>query len=188
MRMSVPCNCLSTCCRQSSTVLNGCSGCASRSKLKSDGPQVKQSTPGLASWRAQGVAGVGAGGERFDLETENAGSFPPRRILLTVVAAFDAIPSIPAPAPFARLGVVESRQRLIDDGVGLDQGHLNAQGAEIEDVANEIGMARMLDAELHGDPDLLSHGAKRHQQLFVVRGMLAIHRHKTVRVSTQDVF
>src|SRR5436853_3824105 len=46
----------------------------------------------------------------------------------------------------------------------------------------------MLDAELRGDPDLLSHGAKRHQTLFVIRAMLAVHRHKTVGVATQDVF
>ena len=51
-RISVPSNCLRTCRRQSSTVLNGCSGWASRSKLKSDGPQVRQSTPDFASWRA----------------------------------------------------------------------------------------------------------------------------------------
>src|SRR6266516_2682413 len=47
----MPCSCCTTWRTQSSTVLKGCSGWASRLKLKSDGPKERQSTPGLASLR-----------------------------------------------------------------------------------------------------------------------------------------
>jgi hypothetical protein len=126
--------------------------------------------------------------ECFDLETEDTMGVPPRGILQTVRAAFDAIARRPSPAPFAHLGVVEGRERLSHDGCLLNQWHLNAQRTKIEDIANEIGVSRVLDAKLYGDPHVLSQDAKRYEPFFVVWAMLAIDSHEIVGVLTQDVF
>ncbi len=131
---------------------------------------------------------MGHGAQGFHLQTQNARLIPPRGIRQAVIASPDTVACSPAPAAFADLRIVKGRQRFVYDGFVLHQWHLDCQWPQIENVANEIGMPRVFDAELHGDADRCRHGAKRHQALFAVRAMLTIDGDEPVGIPTQNNF
>ena len=69
-------------------------------------------------------------------------------------------PSMPyrAAPPQLRLatcGIVEPVDSLVHYCFVLDERHFDAQGAEVENVAYKVGVARVLDAELDRYADLL---------------------------------
>ena len=112
---------------------------------------------------------------------------PPLGIRTAVVPAFDTTPGSAAPTPVAKLRVVKIRQGLIHRGLVLNLWDLDSRGAQVKQVADEVRMACMLDAELHGDIQLLGNGTELHELLFVEGCVLAINGDEIIGVSAQYI-
>jgi hypothetical protein len=97
-------------------------------------------------------------------------------------------PGCPSPAPVAKLRVVKIRQGLIYRGLVLDLGDLDSRWAQVEQVADEVRMACMLDAELHGDLHLLRKSAELDEPVFIEGRVLTINGDKIIGVAAQNIF
>src|SRR5262249_30266612 len=138
--------------------------------------QVRRAEREAVHARLGELTGLGDRLNGLDLKPEDTIVVPPLGIRTAIVPAFDTAPGSAAPAPVANLRVVKIRQGLIHRGLVFDLGDLDTRGTQVEQVADEVRMAGMLDAELHGDIQLLRHGAELDELLFVEGHVLAINR------------
>ncbi len=133
------------------------------SKLKSAGPQVRQSTPDLASLRAFVTAArVSICRHRTPCSFHHwAYSSRPSRPLT---------PCRATPTTVSHLGVIKGVQGFLHHRFILHQGDLDSHGSQVQDVSDEIGVAGVLDAELNRHPQVLGGGTEGDQLLLVGRG------------------
>ena len=105
-----------------------------------------------------------------------------------VAAAFlETQPRAPTPAPNPVRHVVEIRNRLVHRLLRLHLRNLNAGRTQIQVVADQVRMPRMLDPKLHVDANLRRHLAESDQGLLVERGVLAVRAHEVIRPRRDDV-
>jgi hypothetical protein len=94
------------------------------------------------------LAGLGDRLNGLDLQPEDTVVVPPLGIRAAVVPALNTAPSGTSPAPVTQLGVVKIRQGLSHRSLVFDLGDLDARRTQVEQVADEVCMARMLDTAL----------------------------------------
>jgi hypothetical protein len=123
----------------------------------------------------------------LDLELEDAIVVSPLGIREAIIPAFDTAPGGSSPAPVVKLGVVKIRQGLSHRGLVLDLRDLDSRSAKVEQVADEVGMGCMLDAELDGYLQFLRYGTELHQPLLIEGRVLAIHGDKIIGVFAHNV-
>src|SRR4029453_17270383 len=113
------------------------------------------------------LAGLGDRLNGLDLEPEDTVIVPPLGIRTAIVPALNTAPGGTSPAPIARLGIVKIHQGLIHCGLVFDLRDFDSRRTQVEQVADEVRMACMLDAELHRDIQLLRNGTELDELLFV---------------------
>src|SRR5207245_10585829 len=96
-------------------------------------------------------------------------------------------PAGASPGPVAKRGVVKIRQGPAQRCVVSNLWALVSREAQVKQVADEVRMACMLDAELHGDIQLLGNGTELHELLFVEGCVLAINGDEIIGVSAQNI-
>ena len=121
------------------------------------------------------------------LQAEPAVAVPPFGVLQAVFAPLHLPARRPAPASLAELRIVKVVHRLLRHRQILYLRHLDAGGSEVEQIADEIGVPRVFDAELNRNVQLGGVTAELRQRLFVERRMLAVGMNKVVIVLAQDV-
>ena len=80
----------------------------------------------------------------------------------------------PAPAAPPDRAVVGEVERVLDGRRLHDLGNERAGDAEVEEAADLVGVARVRDAQLHGDAELLRRGGEADQLLIAVGRVLGV--------------
>ena len=97
-----------------------------------------------------------------------------------VRALSEADAGLPAPATNASVRVVEVGDRLVDRLLRLHLRNLDPSRAQVQVIAYQVGVQRVLDPELDRYAQGRRHLAEGGQPLLVVGCVLAVHRHEVV--------
>ena len=136
--------------------------------------------------RLRQLADVNHSIHRLDLQDEDTVIVPPLGVFQAAQATLNTVAVARPPTSFAALRIVESIDCLIHRFNFLHLRNDNRERAQIQQIADEIGVARMLNPKLHANAEFRRHFAICHQLQFVRGRMLMVCPDKRVVVSAEN--